>query len=209
MNQILCFGDSITLGESDIEAGGWVERLKCYYFAESKNQTCLQTLVYNLGVAGETTDAFLCRFETELRARAIKGKNTISILAFGLNDIVIHKNKNRVPESYFERNLTKAITTLQKHQAKVILLSLTPMATHLSGKENQHGQVRNCEDITRYNELIKKIAEQYACDYIDLFSVFEPKLDQLLTSDGFHPNANGHQMIYQMVMKKLNLSVVT
>jgi len=43
------------------------------------------------------------------------------------------------------------------------------------------------------------------CHYFDLYSLFqnEGKSD-LLASDGLHPNAKGHSLMYEFILGKLN-----
>jgi len=205
MLKILCFGDSITLGEKDSEQGGWADRLKQDYlqqFADSPEQAIS---LYNLGVAGETTDGLFSRFDTELSARRINGQQQMLLFAYGANDIVMHKEKNIVPEVYFVRNLKYCIESAQKIKASVLLLSLLPISYAIEGKVNQHGKLRFDRDIQAYNLIIKKLADEMNCEYLDLYSPFmENNKEDFLCSDGLHPNACGHKLLYQKIKAKLS-----
>ncbi len=205
MLKILCFGDSITLGEKDTQQGGWADRLKQDYlkqFAAAQTQTIT---LYNLGIASETTDGLLARFETELSCRYIKGQKHIIVLAYGANDIVIHKNKNRVPQSYFIRNLKHCIEIAKKRQADVLLLSLLPISDAIEARVNQHGHLRYDQHIQAYNRIIKNLADELHCQYLDLYTHFVANNKaQTLCSDGVHPNSQGHKLLYQIIKDKLS-----
>jgi len=199
MLRILCFGDSITLGEKDYLNGGWVDRLKSFYLEKCQNAPAQQVSVYNLGIGGETTDGLARRFEVEFNARRIKGQKIRVIFAYGSNDIVIHKSKNIVPEAYFVRNLKNCVQHAVDKNAEVILTSLLPISDETDGSINQYDQLRRGLDIDSYNSILKKLAAEMQCQYLDIYSSFGNKND-LLASDGLHPNSDGHKLIYELVL---------
>jgi len=205
MLKILCFGDSITLGEKDTEQGGWADRLKKQYFEQFIDSQTQKITLYNLGVAGETTDGLVNRFAIELRARSIKGQHLIVVFAYGANDIVIHKDKNIVPELYYTRNLKRCIESAKKFNADILLLNLLPIADSIEGRVNQHGKLRFDDDIQAYNFTIKKLSHEMNCEYLDLYASFvENNKEKYLCSDGVHPNSKGHKLLYQKIKQKLS-----
>ena len=205
MLKILCFGDSITLGEKDTEQGGWADRLKKQYFEQFIDSQTQKITLYNLGVAGETTDGLVNRFAIELRARSIKGQRLIVVFAYGANDIVIHKDKNIVPELYYIRNLKRCIESAKKFNADILLLNLLPIADSIEGTVNQHGKLRFDHDIQAYNFTIKKLSHEMNCEYLDLYASFvEKNKEEYLSSDGVHPNSKGHKLLYQKIKQKLS-----
>ncbi|MCW8929195.1 MAG: GDSL-type esterase/lipase family protein [Gammaproteobacteria bacterium] len=204
MLKILCFGDSITLGEKDIEQGGWADRLKKYYFKQSAESQTQKVTLYNLGVASETTDGLVKRFELELKARSIKGQKLIILFAYGANDIVIHKNKNIVPDSYYIRNLKLCIESAKKSNADILLLSLLPIGQAIEGVINQHGKLRFDHDIQKYNLAVKNLAYEVNCEYLNLYKIFtDDNKEQYLSNDGVHPNSKGHELLYNTIKEKL------
>ncbi len=205
MLKILCFGDSITLGEKDLEQGGWADRLKKHYFAQSVDSQTQKITLYNLGIAGETSDGLVRRFDIELRARNIKNQKLIVVFAYGANDIVIHKNKNIVPESYYINNLKHCIESAKTFKADILLLNLLPIAGSIEGTVNQHGKLRFDHDIQAYNFTLKKLSHEMNCEYLDLYASFaENNKEQYLSSDGVHPNSKGHKLLYQEIKQKLS-----
>ena len=85
MAEILVFGDSICYGAWDLE-GGWVQRLRKYL--DMKNVVNLSnfTLVYNLGVSGNSTEDLLKRFEFETNAYLEEKKAKMILFSTGVND---------------------------------------------------------------------------------------------------------------------------
>jgi len=204
MLKILCFGDSITYGENDPVNGGWVELLKKQFLTKYANSLFQEAFVFNLGIGGETTDGLICRFESEFSSRTHKNQNSIVILSYGANDIVIHKGKNKVPQQYFERNLLQSIKRAQSLGGRVVLTGILPIADSNDGTVNQHGDIRFSRDVESYNRLLKNISKENQCQYIDLFAEFKRhSAKSLFCEDGLHPNSEGHQLIFYSVDKTL------
>jgi len=195
--KILCFGDSITFGEMDTEHGGWVDQLKDDYIRQYANSIRQEVTVYNLGIGGETTDGLRSRFATEFSARSVKGQETVVILSYGINDIVIHKGKNIVPVEYFVRNLKSGIDSSKLNGASIVLSSMTPISDSIDGIVNQHNKLRYCKDIERYNSVLQRLATEKGCLYLDIYREFNKNKYQLLSKDGVHPNSEGHRVIYK------------
>jgi len=206
--RIICFGDSITYGESDPINGGWADQLKNDYVLAYQDSIRQETVLYNLGVGGETTDGLAARFNNEYLSRAINSQKSLVIFSYGANDIVIHKNKNIVPIKYFIRNLSQCIEFAKSKKSEVILLGLTPISESIEGKENQHGNIRFDKDIKLYNQALEKLAQKNQVLFVDTYSKFCKKGKQnLLAKDGVHPNTNGHLVIYSIIKSKLNFNI--
>jgi len=197
--KILCFGDSITFGEIDTEHGGWVDRLKDDCIRQYADSIRQEVSVYNLGICGETTDGLFARFSTEFNARHVKGQSALVIFSYGMNDIVIHKDKNIVPEKYFVRNLKSCIDFAKSKGAKVILSNLAPITDSSDGVVNQHGKLRYNRDIKIYNRVLRQLAEDGSCLYFDIYNQFNSQKNILISEDGVHPNSEGHKLIYFMI----------
>ncbi len=202
--KIQCFGDSVTFGEIDTENGGWVDRLKCDFIERQANSTRQDISIYNLGIAGETTDGLCIRFEVELKARIKKGLRSLVMFAYGANDIVIHKNKNIVPIEYFIKNLKQCIQKAKANDCEVILIGLTPIDDSIDGVVNQHDKLRYDNDVKRYNLSLEDLAKQTDSFFLDIYKGFVSNdKASLLSSDGLHPNSAGHRVIYQLAKQML------
>lgn len=204
MHQIMCFGDSVTYGEKDLSLGGWVERLKLDYLTQYASSEYQKTFIFNLGVPSETTDGLAHRIENEVKARVYPKQSNTAILFYGLNDLVIHKNKNRVPIEYFRRNLLSAINALMEVNVQVMLINLPDFDKTNDGVIDSAGKLRNLDDVSLYNQALSHIAAELKVTLIDLNSAFKKHpLQDLLHSDGIHPNAKGHEVIYQLLKSVL------
>ncbi len=202
MRTIFCFGDSLTFGEKDMEAGGWVERLRHHFLVKEESLTYQQTLVYNLGIASETTDGVVSRIESEVKARRVGKSPSIALLGYGMNDIKIHKNKNLVPVEYFKRNLLSAINTLAILGVKVFLQNIPPINFELDGVPDQNNNLRFESDVLVYNRLIETIVKQNAAKvtHLDTFSVLTNAKQSIYADDKLHLNAIGHELIFKTVL---------
>ena len=78
------WGDSITSGANDYEKGGWINMLNL----SSKNNK-EYTIIYNLGIEGDTSENLIKRFEVECKARKIN----VVLFAIGINDSLYINNK--------------------------------------------------------------------------------------------------------------------
>jgi len=203
MKTILCFGDSLTFGEKDLEEGGWTERLRKYYLNSEKVLPYQSTLVYNLGIASETSDGLVARLESEIRARRIGKQNLIVVMSYGLNDIRIHKDKNIVPIEFFKRNFTRALDFVSSLKGQAIIVNLPPLNKKLDGVKDLQGNTRFLQDISVYNELLKQISDENDVDLIDVHSSLEQHKD-IYASDLLHLNEQGHELIFRALLDKLN-----
>ena len=202
--KILCFGDSVTFGEIDTESSGWVDQLKQDYITLQASSTRQDISIYNLGIGGETTDGLCVRFEVEFNARFKKGLDTLVMFSYGANDIVIHKDKNIVPITYFIRNLKRCIQAAQLNGAKVFLLGLTPISHSIDGVINQHDKLRHSKDVKKYNSALEDLSKETKSFYLNTYEKFVSNdKNELLSGDGLHPNTAGHKVIYQMVKQEL------
>ncbi len=201
MRRIFCFGDSITFGERDTRCGGWVSRLNQRLYSDTGPNYLLKTAAYNLGIGGETTDGLKQRFEQELLARYHKGMASTVLFQYGLNDMVIHKNKNRVPLNYFKRNLQVCLDKAQSLGVEIGLIGILPFCETLDGKENCYGHLRFSRDVALYNDCLMELAEVYGAAFIDVSSEFDAT--SMLMEDGIHPNADGHEIIEHSIYRWL------
>ena len=199
-NPIFCFGDSITYGESDAKSGGWVSMLQRYFLNKSSNDSYLQRPVYNLGIASETTDGLKRRFLVELSHRLVKKASPIVVLSYGMNDLVIHKNKNRVPIDYFCANLETCIKSAQERKAKVIISNLPFFSQRLDGQINLHGDIRFIEDVSRYNLALEELCKRTDSVLFDMNNLLNSRREEVIAADGLHPNELGHQLTYQKIL---------
>lgn len=202
--QILVFGDSITQGFHDTECGGWVSRLFAYcnkIVLDSDFDTYIS--VFNFGVSGDRSSELVKRFEKELHSRG-DTEPTITILAIGINDSIKHieSGENWCPIREYEDNVRGMIDQASK-KGKVLLVGLTDIQEEILTPIpwfTEYALYRSDRNI--YDQKLKEIAIDMNCTYISLFDLFADSQSELLT-DGLHPNAKGHRLIFERVKSVL------
>ena len=199
--KICIWGDSIAYGYSDLEKGGWVDRLKTRYLLEDGIS------FYNLGVSGDTTDDLLKRFDNEAETR----EPSIIIFAIGINDSVYLKkeNKFRVLKEKFKDNVFSLIIKSRKHANDIVFIGANPVdedkVTPIPWDPQANKNYYN-KNIKKYNRILNDIVKEENLIFIDIYNEFLKNTDyKKLLHDGLHPNSQGHQLIFETVKKELNL----
>ena len=133
--------------------------------------------VLNRGIGGDTTFWLEKRLDVSL----YNVKTKVAIMLIGANNMdTMFENYQRILQS-FRENVPKT---------KIILLSLTSMGGEW-GKKNQ---------LAAYNNVkIKKLAEQYGFDFVDLYSALlnleDGEIFDEYTTDGGHLTQKGYEVL--------------
>lgn len=201
MYGILCFGDCFVVGRGENPAIGWVGRLK-YDF-----ETDMYRNVHALGIAGDTIEGVLYRFNVEAKSRVryLREKDEFKvIIQVGIND----SKGNGSSDKYmnlrkFKSKLNKLIKQAKKFvkNNEICILGIPPVdeslttpyeGTYMYNQRNQF-----------FNKGMEEIAYKQQVHYIDIFTQlnYHDYLNTLV--DGLHPNSKGYQMIYDIIKKKL------
>ncbi|MEA5508497.1 GDSL-type esterase/lipase family protein [Crocosphaera sp. UHCC 0190] len=159
----------IFLGDSLTDQGEWSEILQ-------------NSKVINRGISGDTTEGVLNRFDEIIAAKPKK-----IFLMIGTNDIWNEqKTVDEIIINY--RNILNIIKT-QSPQTKVYIQSLLPV-------NNLKYNIKiNNDDVFLVNDNLKKLAQEFNYQYIDLSSSFLDTSKQLnpnYTYDGVHLNGKGY-----------------
>ena len=207
MARILVFGDSIVFGNWD-QDGGWVDRLKKYFFKESLSNSDYYYMVYNVGVSGDTSSELLERFEYEVQHRLWEREETgekeeiIIILSTGKNDAAFIKSRKSLTVSInnFTINIKQLLTIAKKYSVKIVFVgpSFIDETKTKPTEWDSNIEYRN-KDIEKYNEMIKLSCQEKKIHFINMYEEFK-KLDyKKLLEDGVHPNSAGHKKIFEIV----------
>jgi len=198
--KILIFGASTASGEKD-QNGGWAAYLR----KSVKEKYGDDYTLYNLAISGDTTGDILRRFEFEAKQRIKKeSEGNIILIMTGTNDIarLIKEDKFRTKNDS-DKNI-QAIIDLAKKYAETVVFIENPLPDDrrtcpVSWNENL---AYKKADVVKLNNLIKDL-----CDYNKLSFVSLGDFSKLL-EDGLHPNSDGHQKIFTLVLTQLkNLKV--
>jgi lysophospholipase L1-like esterase len=200
MKTILCFGDSITLGNN--ENGGWVGRLKVNF--ESKGE---HHIVYNLGIPGNHSTNLLERFDTEAASRTHKFwpvDEHMIIIAIGINDtkgLDKPENIQTSPED-FKNNIKELIGKARNYTKEVVFLGITPVNEAITSPyENTFFSNKIIEE---YNNIIMESCKEARVLYIDMFNPLIKRGQGELLFDGLHPNSRGYGTMYEIIRNRLD-----
>ena len=179
---IIAFGDSITAAP-----GGWVSMLYGEFGGE----------VINAGVGGNVTAQALDRIEKDVLSK----NPDLVIVNFGMNDQAYQEGskKNLTPIDKYEENYRSIIEQIKATGSDIILVAVHDV----NPKYHTHSGLNYCasetlEDgtkrtyVDKYNEVVKKLADEYKLGFIDINSLAQDKLDTLtIAADGIHLSAQG------------------
>ncbi|GIC78472.1 GDSL-type esterase/lipase family protein [Moritella sp. F3] len=202
MASIICFGDSITRGESDAVYGGWADRIKTRLIKQFLETDQDRVSVFNMGISGETTDGLMQRFQPECVTRLSDNNNTV-LFGYGANDLACQEGKHLVVIGSYINNLSHCIEFALEKGAAVVLINITPIAAHLDGIPNVNKRIRNDATIRHYNQALLDLSVKYDVALIDVYTPFNVDKEAYLTADGLHPNSAGHELLYDVISASL------
>lgn len=183
--RICVFGNSITWGAYDREIGGWVERLKVYFYNKD-----LETDVYNYGISADKVKDILFRFDFQA---ALK-KPDVIILAIGINDSARSSHPEGTPLEEFRRQYNELLGKAEKITKNILIVGPTNVDESIKDYDYKN------EEIKKYDQTTREIAKERNLTFIDCFGILT-KED--LSIDGLHPDANGHRKIFEKVKEAL------
>ncbi len=200
---IIIFGDSIAHGASDWKNGGWVQLLKSY----AEGNTGFDTLVYNLGVSGDSSMEVAARFEPELKSRLDEDGSNAVIVAIGSNDSYYFgtdEEKTNVSEAECAENLEKMITAAKKLRCRILFLGVDPLENSKLQPVPWRKEISySNENCRRFNEIVKGVCSKNDLPFMDSFGMLSKSGYMEHLDDGCHPDSEGHEMLFRLVLKFL------
>lgn len=204
MTHVIVFGDSVSYGLFD-PAGGWVQRIRAAVDGRNAAEDGYWTLVYNLGISGDTAADLLQRIETELPARKESDatEDNIVLFALGINDsaYLVREQRPRFTDQEFRSNLQSLVTVAKKHSSKIGFLGLFPVYQPAVDPIPWAPEMayRNTF-IKNFDLIIRNLCEMENLDYVDMSSVWTDDDARLYLQDGVHPNARGHERLAEKAL---------
>ena len=194
---IVAIGASSFFGRVDPEGGGFVGRLKTWH--ESNHR---KNRVYNLGISSETTADFLKRLTLE----CIPRKPDLIILAASSND-TRHRGSPEAPceisLDQYSQNLHKLIQQ-GKSFCPVLVIIGSPIDEARTKPVVGTDKNFKLDDFKTYFTAARTICNEENVQYLDIFSEWIlTDYHRWLWDDGLHPNALGHQKIFESLKKYL------
>lgn len=199
--RVLVFGDSITYGAWDTEAG-WVERLKRKAHKQTvESQGANKLQVINLGIGGDSSTKILKRMPAEIEARYSTSWPLVFVITFGANDERSIDGKVETPIEQFEANVKEIIDIAKQHSDQILFLGIPPIGKPVVEFK---GQEYSDERVKQYEQHMQSIVEESGLPFVPIRPAFEQVgSDDLYAYDHIHPNDKGHQLIANLVQPKL------
>ena len=195
----LIFWDSITEWNSDIEFGGWANRLRVFYLQNKKEK------IVNLWIWWDEVEDILKRFDCMTKSYIEKySKTPTFIFAIWINDSVtnIDNTKNNYTYEEFENNLKLLIEKARKYNPeKIVFVWLTNVDESLLNPFpwSSTWKCYKNERIKKFDKIIKEIALKNNFWYIPLFWLLEN--NEFI--DWLHPNSIWHKKIFEKILDYL------
>ncbi len=200
-HKVILLGDSIT--EAGGKFGGYIWLMQRYLNLLYPQQSIE---LINEGVSGNQSADLKARFKEDV----ITQLPDLVILNIGVNDALSSlksgKNKAKKLEGY-RQNLTAMVQAAKAKNLPVLLLSPTLVSEDLNSPESLQ--------LVQYVRVMSEVAQQNACQYIDLNLPFQQvittyqryggKTHNILTRDGVHPNLAGYQIMAYTILLGLGV----
>jgi lysophospholipase L1-like esterase len=163
-------GKIIFLGNSITQMGDWKKLLNDSTFI-------------NRGIGGDITFGVLKRLDDVIKRQPSK-----LFLLIGVNDI-----GKDIPDAVIADNIRKIVVQIQSGSpaTKVYVQSILPVNPDVPNFPQHYDKQQH---ILNTNKLIKKVAEELHCPYVnihDLFTDKQGRLDVKYTEDGLHLTGQG------------------
>lgn len=206
--RVLVFGDSITQGFWAVERG-WVDRVRRYYdqLQVKDIQGNDEPVVFNASISGDTSRQILTRIKQEVVARTWPTEKVkpVVLVQVGLNDSSLYPEYPSVDIDEYKDNLRKIVTELDGLASRIVFVGFSacyePEANPVFWDEHYWQNSL----IEQYENAMQEVAKELEINFIPVFNDFKKAVDadKSLLVDGLHPNDAGHELIYQIVMPKL------
>jgi acyl-CoA thioesterase-1 len=195
--RILALGDSITKGARPgvQPAQTFSARLQAGLRAAG-----VAAQVHSVGIGGERTDQALVRLERDL----ISQRPHLVTVMYGTNDSWVDegKNESRLSELAYADNLRAIVQRLRAKGITVVLMTAPKFGEEQ--RKNGLGEDPNLR-LARYVEHGRAVARATGVPMIDHFGGWDGaqrqgRVLQAWTTDGCHPNADGHADLAQRIL---------
>lgn len=203
---VVCFGDSTTANR---KVAGQPLPIYAHHLRRELAGIGLPGPVINSGVGGSHTGRRTDNDKHKVthgldrfRRDVLDQQPDVVIIQFGLNDCWVDQDdgldirKSRIPLAAYQANLTHFVKEAKRAKAGVVLLTPNPLGA-------KHPAWRH-QILRRYAAATRAVANAEGTRLIDVHFLFRVrgKPDALLL-DGMHPNARGHRMIADQLIKTL------
>lgn len=200
---IVTLGDSITKG---VRSGVTNDQTFASLIEQRLIADGRSVDVINVGIGGERTDQALQRFD-----RVLRHQPDIVTIMYGTNDSYIDKGKttSRITVDAYRKNLNKIVTELLRRGIQPVLMT-EPRWSDKAGK-NGLGENPNVK-LEPFVQACREVAAEWRVPLVDHFADWTAAHESGTdlhgwTTDGCHPNPNGHVKLAEAMLPVLNASI--
>lgn len=187
--KILFQGDSVTDAGRDRsdphDMGNGYPRFASAMIQDSFPDTEFEFV--NLGISGNRTEHLVERLEADF----IEIQPDIVSILIGVNDVWHHYAFEYVEttDEQFEKNYRVVLDALKtRTNARILMIQPFLLETVDPAKQEL------CEELTRKQAIVKKLADEYADAYLPLDEIFHTETEEepaYYAADGVHPTPDG------------------
>lgn len=206
MTRVFIDGSSTAYGLWGGHEGGWGERVKRVHMPEAPNVDGKRPLwkVYNLASPHRTINEIIEQLPGFIENYRRDDDSLIAVVMVGQIESRYsnHSAETDMPIDCFKYGLRKLAKIALGETIKLVLVGTTPV---IEEKAKSVGRLACRYDLEQrfvYDEAIRGIAAEVGAQYVH---VMAPLISAqmagglVMDEDGLHPNARGHELIYDLV----------
>jgi lysophospholipase L1-like esterase len=191
----LALGDSYTIGESVLEKDRWPNQLASL-LSKSNSKEVKTSIV---ATTGWRTDNLI----NAITIAKLKEEYDLVSLLIGVNN----QYQGKPIEQYaieFEKLLKISIQLAKGNKENVFVVSIPDYGFTSYGQKNQS---KISKEIDQFNDVNKKITDQYNVKYIDITDISRQGIGEpsFVASDGLHPSGKMYTLWVERIAKKIIL----
>lgn len=158
--------------------------------------------VINLARSSQSLDQIVTRFPGKIEAYG-RGRSRLGVFLLGGPDSLIRKGESqpRVPLEQFKILLTQLGEACLKQSVVPLYLIGYGVDESRTNPFPKNGDTFSNEQIFAYHAVIESHAKNTDSTVVRLRPAFEEyPIDQVLASDGMHPNSFGHELMFRTTL---------
>ena len=200
---VVTLGDSITKG---VRSGVTNDQTFASLIEQRLTVDGRSVDVINVGIGGERTDQALQRFD-----RVLRHQPDIVTIMYGTNDSYVDKGKtaSRISVDDYRKNLNEIVARLLRRGIQPVLMT----EPRWSDKARKNGIEENPNiRLEPYVQACRDVAAEWRVPLVDHFAVWTAARESGIdlhgwTTDGCHPNPNGHVKLADAMLPVLNATI--
>ncbi|HEV8515957.1 MAG TPA: SGNH/GDSL hydrolase family protein [Cyclobacteriaceae bacterium] len=191
----IALGDSYTIGESVLEKDRWPNQLASH-LSKSNNKEVKTSII---ATTGWRTDNLM----NAITIAKLKDEYDLVSLLIGVNN----QYQGKPIEQYvieFEDLLKISIRLAKGKKQNVFVVSIPDYGFTPFGQKNQ---TKISKEIDQFNEVNRKITNQYNVKYINITDISRQGINEpsLVAADGLHPSGKMYTLWVERIVKEITL----